>query len=283
MTVVFQRMPDSSGDYDAQKRVHKWCLTGAVGVAADLWVFDEATSLNYALSNIPYYLSSEALYRQNVVPSTPGGLLWYFDVEYGPVPKGIAEWRFTADTTGGTAKLKNSKQCVSAYTVANPGPAGDTALKSTVIGERGDGAIEGADVVIPTQKRTYTVKFAKGVITEAWFDYMENLVGVTNSTVWHNRPIGEVKFLGVKGSSGLNYAAECDIAFDFAFGKNVSNKTFGTASVDEITNVSYKAHELVDVVFEDEADDPAKPGKKIKLIRIHRVHESLNFYTYLGF
>src|SRR3990172_1823772 len=102
---LFQ-MPEESGDWQAQKRVEKWCCIGIPG---------RELALNYALSGIPAYLTTEALYRQNVTQNGGGADLWYFEVEYGPIPKGIAEWRFTADTTGGTAKLKNSIQCVSVY------------------------------------------------------------------------------------------------------------------------------------------------------------------------
>jgi len=257
-----------TGQLYEQTRVRKYVLTGTTS---------EVVAMNYAATNIPYFLTAESLYRQDITQSSPGHDVWYFDVSYGPIPRGIGEWRFTADTTGGTAKFKNSLQCVSHYH-----PSTGTSKASTAIGERKDGTIEGTDVVVPAQRRTYSVRFARGVIIEAWFDYLEAITGYTNSTVWHGRPIGEVLFLGAKGSSGLNYAAECDVAFDFIFAKNVANKTFGVSGVDEVTGVSYKGHEIVDVIFE-EGETASEPGHKIEQIRIHRVHEALNFYLYLGF
>lgn len=283
MTVVFQQMPEESGDVAAQKVKHKWCLTGALGDAADLWVFDRDLALNYALGNIPSYLLTSGLFRENVSPSTPGGLLWYFDVEYGPIPK-LGEWRVSFDTTGGTIHQTHSRAVVHAYTYGKNGPTGDTEqAKVTAIGHSlKDGAIAGTDVVIPVEKRTYTYRHKKGMVTEAYMDYIATITGVTNSTPWHNRQIGEVLFLGCKGSTSPTGIAECDLAYDFALGKNIVSLSLGTSGFDQITGIEKGAHQYLDVTYEPEVVD-AKAGAKIAVIRIHRIYEALNFYTYLGF
>ena len=95
-------MPGATGDVAAQKRMHKYGLVGIPG---------EVSALNYALLNIPWYLSSEGLYRQGMTQQSPGGDLYHFDVTYGPVPRmEPGQWSWTSDSTGGSIHISYSKK-----------------------------------------------------------------------------------------------------------------------------------------------------------------------------
>ena len=279
--VTFYRMPEASGDYVAQKRNHKWCLTG---------YFDEAAALNYALSSIPLYLTTEALFRQNVTPRTQGSDLWYFDVEYGPVPLFAGTWSFSFDTTGGSIHWVQSLECVAAYATGKDGDnnttkedkAGNTLLKP-IIGERENGVIEGTERVVPVCKLSYTYRKPKGVVTEAYVRYMTSLVGVTNSAPWHGYPRGELLYLGMRGQSTLGADAETSLTFEMAASPNVTGMTLGTSDWGTVSGVDKKGHEFLDAIFTDNNPGGGPGGKSLRMVRIHRMYEELNFATYLGF
>jgi len=279
--LTFCRMPESSGDYVSQKRSHKWCLTG---------IFDEATALNYALSYIPLYLTSEALFRQNVVPRTQGSDLWYFDVDYGPVPLFAGTWSFAFDTTGGSIHWVQSLECVECYATGKDGDnavtkkdkAGKTLLKP-IIGERELGVIEGTERVVPVCKLSYTYRKPKGVVTEAYVRYMTSLVGVTNSVPWHGYPRGELLYLGMRGQSTLGADAEASLTFEMAASPNVTGMTLGTADWGQVNNVDKKGHEFLDAIFTDNNPGGGPGGKSLRMVRIHRMYEELSFAAYLGF
>lgn len=272
--IVFSRMPEASGDILNQKRMHKYCLTG---------IYDEALALNYALMNIPAYLTTEALFRQNVSQSTPGSDLHYFDVEYGPVPMFAGTWRVSYETTGGTIHWDYSLECVDAYQRDGADPLVDEKLKTTAVGLLDDGTIQGTERVVPAAKRTYTYRQPKGVVTEAYMDYLEAITGVVNSVPWHGRPAGEVLFLGARGTSTFGAENEADIAFEMAFMKNITGVTYGNDTTGKVLNVDKKGHHFLDVVFEDKENPLGGVLKHPRLIRIHRMYEELPLGLYLGF
>lgn len=286
--ITFARMPEAGGDLVSQKRTHKWCLTG---------IFNEAAALNYALMNIPIYLVTEALFRQNVVPRTQGNDLWYFDVEYGPVPLFAGTWSFSFDTTGGTIHWIQSLECREVYVAldgsGNPIQPGDNAttkedaagntLKKPLIGERELGQIEGTDRVIPVCKLSYTYRKPRGIVTEAYVRYMTSLVGVTNLNPWHGYPRGELLYLGMRGTSTLGADAETSLTFEMAASPNVTGMTLGIADWGVCTGVAKRGHELIDAIFQEAAPGGAGAGKKLRMIRIHRLYEELDFASYLGF
>jgi len=294
--VSLERMPDASGDYVAQKRQHKYVLTG---------IFNEAYALNYCLNNIPIYLTTEALFRQNVSMSTQGADLWYADVEYGPVPLFSGTWSYSFDTTGGTVHWGYSKECVNSYrrdygTPAGEGgvpaevPAtGDTItddMLSVAVGERELGFVEGTDVVVPACKLSYTYNKPKGIVTEAYVRYMTALTGIVNSVPWHGYAGGELLFLGMRGQSTAGAEAETSLTFEMILSPNVTNQSFGIPDDDEatpafvgdqVTGIDKKGHHFLDIIFEK--NDAVDARSILKLIRIHRMYEELDFAAYLGF
>ena len=271
--IDLRRMPESSADLQQQQRKHKYCLTG---------FFDEVLAMNYCAASIPILLPAEGLFRQNISMNSPGSDLWYVDAMYGPIPKIIGEWSISGSTTGGTVHRNFSLQCVHAYHIKGgvvldePGLAD---VGSLAIGLRDD-MIEGTEVVVPTGQRTYTVRYAKGTITEAYMDYLEELTGIVNSQTWHNRPAGEVLFMGCPNyNTSVSGTAECSVAFQFSFGKNQYSQTLG----DFVKKINKDGHDLMDVIFEAKTDSRHKPNASPDVVRIRRIYNRLPFLTYLGF
>lgn len=274
MTVVLTRMPDSSGDMQGQTRRQKWCLTG---------IFDEVYALAYCDSFIPKLWPAEGLFRQNITMESPGSDLWYANVTYGAVPKIVGEWSINGSTTGGTVHRNCSLKCVHAYHIKGGVVKDEPALDkagSLAIGLRDD-TIEGTEVVVPTGQRTYTCRYAKGTVTEPYMDYLESLTGIVNSVMWHNRPAGEVLFMGCPNyNTSVSGTSECSVAFQFSFGKNVINMSLG----DKFLNcINKDGHDLMDVIFKSNTSTLKKANAEIDVIRIHRNYNRLPFFDYLGF
>lgn len=272
-TIDLRRMPEGSAELQSQTRKHKYCLTG---------IFNEVSAMDYCAASIPLLLPAEGLFRQNISLSTPGGDLFYAEASYGPIPKIVGEWSISGSTTGGTVHRNYSLQCVHAYHIKDGDVLDEPGLDdvgSLAIGLRDD-MIEGTEVVVPTGQRTYTLRYAKGTITEAYMDYLESLTGIVNSQPWHGRPAGEVLFMGCPNySTSASGSSECSVAFQFAFSKNMYRQTLG-----EFENVINKdGHDLLDVIFAAKTDSRHKPNASPDVIRIHRIYPRLPFLTYLGF
>lgn len=283
--VNFYEMPGDSGELWEQRRKQKWCLSG---------ISDRAIALNYAVITLPLYLSTESLFRQDIQQQHIGDDLYHFDVLYGPVPRFPGTWHIAFDTTGGTIHWNYSLECVKAYVPDSFGeapftPADKQALenelaKETAIGLRDNMVIEGTDRIIPVQKRTYTYNHARGIVTEAYMDYLEALTGVVNANPWHNRAAGEVLFLGARGQTEGQLPAECSVSYEMLYSRNVTNMTLGNHSWDRMTGIDKKGHHYLDVIFMEQ-DNPTigQAGVAINTVRIHRLYEELDFQTYLGF
>lgn len=269
-------MDGATGDVAGQKRIKRYCMTG---------IPDEVAALNYALSYLPTYLATEGLFRQGMKQENRGGDLYYFEVEFGPVPiLDPGKWSFSFDTTGGTIHRRYSRECMDAYLPAGSPLVAAEQKKNSAIGfHPNTGQIDGTDVVIPVAKRTYTYKHPRGVVTESYADLLEVLTGIVNANPWHNRPAGEVLFLGAQGTTTVSGDAECTLAYQFAMSKNVTGASYGVAGWDEILNIDKDGHHFLDVVFEDVAGGDDHPNQKIQVIKIHRMYEELDFFTYLGF
>ena len=274
-TVRLFQMVESTGSEYARTRQRKYGLVG---------ITDEATALGYAMTYIPSYLSTEGLFRQDIQQTSSGGDLYHFDVTYGPVPRGVGEWSWSSDSTGGSIHISYSKECVDAYVPDGSTIDPDELKKSTAIGEDLlTGQIEGTEMMIPASRRSYTYTYPQGVVTEAFMNYLEAITGVVNSTPWHGRPGGEVLFLGARTQSTAGANAQCSVTFEVTMSKNLTGQIFGVDGYDQITDIDKKGHHFLDVRFIDVEGGDGHPNKKIKYIKIHRVYEELNFNTYLGF
>jgi hypothetical protein len=157
---------------------------------------------------------------------------------------------------------------VAKYDTANP-----AAPDTTVIGQGGSGA----DITVPTQMRSYGFTFPRGIVTEVAMDYWENLTGHVNLNTWHNRPAGEVLFLGVDGDTTISADSNSSVNFHFSMNRTATDQTIGA-----ITGVDKQGHDLIDIHTMDKVEG-AQDVQKEKFVYIQRVYDRLDFLTYLGF
>lgn len=272
--ITFLETPESRAASIVDQKIQtNWVLTD---------VFDDATARNVAIATAP--LTFENLFRQDIKSRAGGYGLWYFDIEYGPVPRGVGQWTISFDTTGGTVHKTHSLEMTGAWDADKVAPftAAEMAMavkdRPLAVGYH-DGQVDGYEKVVPNQQRTYRVRFDKGVVTEALMDFWEAITGYTNSVPWHNRGIGEVLFGGATGQTSVTGQAECDVSFKMTMGKNVTNQSLGS-----ILNVINKGgHEVMDVFHRESTLPDGRPCKVVSKVYTHRVYEALNFYTFLGF
>lgn len=261
MAIIFDKKPESgSSNLGKGETVHEYQLIGTEGEFPD-----ERAASFYLYAVVPYFYYGAWLQDIQIRPQGNG--LYYVTCPYGPLPKlsGSGSIRIGFNTTGGTVHITSSREMVAKY--------GTGAPDTVIIGQDGSGA----DITIPVQMRTYTFNYARGVVTEAAMDYWESLTGVVNSAIWHNRPAGEVLFLGAEGETTISADSESSVSFQFAMSRNKTGLTIGS-----ITSVAKQGHDLIDIHTKTEVVS-SQDVQKEKFIYIQRVYERLNFATYLGF
>jgi hypothetical protein len=168
-------------------------------------------------------------------------------------------------TTGGTVHIASSRSMVAKYGAGAP----DT----VIIGQ--DGA--GADITVPVQMRSYTFNFAKGIVTESAMDYWEDLVGLVNNATWHNRPAGEVLFLGYDCKTTISADSSSAVTFDFAMSRNKTGLTIGA-----IAGIAKDGQDLIDIHTKTVVV-AGQEVQKEKFVYIQRVYERANFFSIFGF
>jgi len=148
-----------------------------------------------------------------------------------------------------------------------------TAEDTVIIGQDGSGA----EITVPTQMRSYTFNYGKGIVTEAAMDYWEDLTGVVNYAPWHNRPAGEVLFLGADGDTTEAADSNSSVTFHFAMSRNKTNQTIGA-----ISGIAKQGHDLIDIHTKTKVIT-SQDVQAEKFVYIQRVYEYLDFETFLGF
>lgn len=263
MTVIFDHKPDSGSATLAKGEVvHEYQLIGTNGEFPD-----EVSAAAYVDGNLPIFFFGAWLEDAQIRPQGNG--LFYVTVTYGPLPKWPGgTFRLNFRTTGGTVHITSSGEMVAKYDTGNP-----AAPTTVIIGQDGSGA----DITVPTQMRSYGFTYPRGIVTEAAMDYWENLTGMVNLNEWHNRPAGEVLFLGADGDTTISADSNSSVNFHFAMNRNKTNQTIGS-----ITGIAKQGHDLIDI-HTMTAVVAAQDVQKEKFVYIQRVYERLDFLTYLGF
>lgn len=258
--ITFDERPESRSvnSYAKGEHVREYQLLATAGEAPD-----EQSAVAIAAANVPIFAGYAWLQDIVVKPVGPG--FWYITAPYGPLPKLPGSIQIRSRTTGGTVHIVSSREMVAKY--------GTGAPDTTVIGQ--DGA--GAEITVPVQMRSYTYNFPRGVVTEALMDYWEDLTGIVNSATWHNRPAGEVLFLGTDSQTTISADSNSSVTFEFAMSRNQSGLTIGA-----ITGVAKQGHDLIDIHTKT-AVVSGQNVQQEKFIYIQRVYERKNFTTYLGF
>ena len=259
MSIIYDERPESRSWAAAKNEgILEYNLIGTAGEFPD-----EVSAINYVYAVQSVFYSGAWL--QDIAVKPQGPSFWYVTCPYGPLPKQPGSIEVSFRTTGGTVHVVSSKSMVAKY--------GTGAPDTVIIGQ--DGA--GAEITVPVQLRSYTFNFAKGIVTEAAMDYWEDLTGIVNSAAWHNRPAGEVLFLGAEGKTTISADSSSSVTFNTAMSRNKTGITIGS-----ITSIAKQGQDLIDI----HTKTVVVAGQDVqqeKFIYVQRVYDRLPFATYLGF
>lgn len=232
---------------------------------------DDAIVYNYAINATPsvVYRPTGAMYRQDIRVTPDGWNQYIVEVSYSllsATPFNVGTFAFSFDTTGATINIKAAKEHIASFPDAGP--------HGGAIGVKDDGEVEGADIIVPALKLTYTYKHPQGVVTEAYARLLASVTGMTNSVAFHGFEAGELLFAGANGSDGTN--AEAELGYQFIGSANASGLTIG-----DISSIVKGGHNYAWVEFQD-AVVSGKAARKPKRVNIERVYDSFNFATTFG-
>lgn len=233
---------------------------------------NDATVRLYAEANAPGTVNglNGTLYRKTIALRPDGFAQYYVDVMYGPLdikalPSG--SYTFNFDTTGGSVNIKCAKAHVASYGTSPPSHNG-------AIGVRGDGTVDGAEIVIPKLRFNLAFRFPSGTITIAYMKAIASITGTTNSKRFLGFDAGELLFLGATGSNGS--VSEMEVSFAFEASTNATGITTGG-----ISGVTKKGHDYLWHEFGDEVDT-GKPVTRAKYVHVEQVYDSADFDAYFG-
>jgi hypothetical protein len=249
-------------DYDivGQKLSVPFVVTGA---------FNEAISNAVALAaSNPF---RQGLWRQNITSTHQGNGCWHGTIHYGPYQTAVGTYRLNYDTTGGTLRVTHSKAMRAKYwNAAYPEPP-----ETRAIGKQPDGSVDGADIVIPALKLTWTFRHPLGAMPLSRIKQLARFTGYTNNDTWMTFEPGELLYLGSTGSQGSD--TEADVAYNFAASQNATGLTIGS-----IAGIAKKGHDYLDVQWCDEVVGGVDT-KDAKYAYTHRVYDETSFQTLMGF
>jgi len=230
---------------------------------------DHAIAWSYAAAALPAIVSAagQVLYRQDVKCDHVGHDVWDVEAPYGPRENTVGEYRFSFSTTGGTLRIRQAKEHIATFPNGNPEHDGAIDVQGR--------EVQGADIVIPALKLSYTFRHPAGYVNESLAVNLARLTGRTNSAIWHGFKIGEALFLGANGSDGTT--ADAEVTYEIAASEELTNATIGA-----ITGVDKKGWEIAWAEFEDD-EDAGAAIQKVKSIHVERVYDSFNFASQLGF
>lgn len=261
MAFIFKEQPDSGASTHNPPAVTlKYVASGSN---------DRSFVKGYALMHTdPVVAVTEGnLYRQDVRVDPGGHKVFYVTVPYAPRKYQVGQFRFTTSSTGGTLHVKASRQTVAKY----PSSAKD---HKQLIGVHGDN-VDGADIVIPAMKLTCHFKHPAAVFSLPYAFYLADLTGSVNSDVFLGRPPGTLLYLGHDGSDGTD--AEAEVAYHFAYEKNLENLVFGS-----ITGVAKQGWDLLWISWKDNVTGN-EAGREPKAVYVERVYQRIAMATAFGF
>lgn len=255
MTIIFDERPES----------REWTFADGKGTLEYqlIGLHDPLDVIAYASARVPLYFNF--CWLQDIQVKPQGNLLWYVTCPYGPTPRMPGSIEIQSRTSGGTVHITSAREMVAKYGAGAP----DT----VIIGQ--DGA--GAEITVPVQMRSYTFNFERGIVTELLMDYWEDLVGLVNNATWHNRPAGEVLFLGYDCKTTISADPKAAVTFDFAMSRNRTGLTIGA-----ITGIAKQGQDLIDIHTKT-AVVAGQDVQQEKFVYIQRVYERADFASVFGF
>lgn len=233
---------------------------------------DDAVVHAHALAATPsiVFRPTGTLYRKDVQREPDGWAQHIVTVPYGPLDSSslpAGSYTFDFDTTGATVKITAAKEHIESYPVSGDPHKG-------AIGVKADGEVEGADIIIPALKMTYTFKQPQGIVDEAFARNIAAITGRTNLNPFRGFAAEELLFIGGAGSDGTD--SEADVAYQFIASANEASLTIG-----DITGIVKAGHHYAWVEFKDEVD-AGQAVRQPKRVNIEKVYDSVDFATALG-
>lgn len=257
----FEEMPDSrSFSAEPPSITYKYKADGE---------HDDSLVQAYALAatSVAVFTPAGTLYRQNVQVEPDGWAQYVVTVPYGSRKKTTGDYTWSFDTSGATVRIKAAKEHIASY-------PDDGDWHKGAIGVKGDGEVEGVDIVIPALALTVTFNNPSGIVT---LDYARSLAaatGTTNSATFLGFSAGELLFLGASGSDGSEAPAQT--SFKLAASQNVTDLSFG-----DITGIVKAGWAIAWVEFQDDVDtgEAVRPPKRV---HVEKVYSESNFASVFG-
>ena len=223
----------------------------------------------WARQTAPYIIATAEgnLYQQDVEVVPRSKFIYHVRVPYGPRENTAGSLTWGSSCTAGTVHIQAGISHVARF------PAGAIDRKG-LINVDGDEVL-GADIVIPVSQRWIEFTHPMGVVTWAFANRMDDLVGCVNSTPFMGRAAGEVLFLGYNAEDGSN--KEATVRFDVAISKNRAGFQIG-----DIAGITKAGHDLIWMSYVKNAGG-AQPGRKVTAVYVERVYERINLAAELGF
>jgi len=222
----------------------------------------------YAIAATPVIY--DGLWRQDIQITPDGHMLWRVDVPYGPrqpVESGNYKWSY--DTTGGTAKITHALEHIQSYA-----PAGKTAPDHKgAIGVNQNGDVEGCEKVVPAPKWTETWDMPAAAASFAYTDILAALTGMVNASTFRGKTPGTVRFDGAQGSGSNKNPDVVEVTFHFTQGIDVTGLSYG-----EISGVAKGAWQYLWVEYAQEEDSAAnKNASRPIAVHVGRIYDPADF------
>jgi hypothetical protein len=231
----------------------------------------DSTVLAYALSATPaiFYTSFGALYRGNLEVDPDGHKQYIVTVPYGITKNDTGSVSFRFDTTGATINIKASKEHIASFPAGSP-----TDPHKGSIGVTKKGDVEGADIVVPALKLTYSFKHPAGVINESHARLLASVTGQTNSEAFRGFEPGELLYIGSTGEDG----SETDASVDYVF---VASQNATGLTIGDIVDIAKNGHDYLWIEFKNETES-GQPAVQPERVHIERVYDSFDFAAVFG-
>ena len=199
---------------------------------------------------------------------------WDTEIDYLPRPTDIGTWTWTGDGTGVTEHVTHSQETIAVY------PPSATALTRFKGGINWDGKeFQGADIIVPAGRLTVTFNHPAGVMTLAYFRYLQSLAGYVNSDAWLGFAAGEVRFLGPICSDGT--ATDAQAVYNFDLSANRTGLTVG--SIGGIYKLGWHLLWLLSKDSTTTVDGKVVPSREAELVYIERMSSTIAFGLAFGF
>lgn len=235
---------------------------------------DEWIALSHVYWNMPAtydHPGAGIIWRQPIHLQPDGFARYIGTVTYAPRKFVTGEASFTFDTSGATINIKCGRSHVADYGLDD---TDDVNPYKGLINATPDG-VEGADIIIPACRFTYSFRHPRGVVTEAYGLALAAATGCTNLNPWRVFAAGEALFAGGSGADGTE--TDATLAYNIIASQNAASLTIG-----EITNIAKRGHDYLWVSSVPKVVSGAA-AREVSRVLIERVYGEIDFEGAFGF